>query len=112
MTCFGSVYYAQKFARDNHLTDVTFSRCQDGLYRIFLDTGFRVNATRTTCSSINSRFGKRLRFRLDRDSGSYQILADIDYCLTVTERLKNYRGEGCKHIWQESESSIKSAENG
>lgn len=112
MTCFGSVYYAKKFARDNHLTDVTFSRGQDGLFRIFLDTGFRVNATRTTCSSINSRFRKCLRFRMDREFGSYQILTDIDNLTTVIERLKNYRGEGCNCIWQESKNSTKSQADG
>lgn len=112
MTCFGSVYYARKFVRDNHLAGVTYSRCQDGLYRVFLDTGFRVDATRTTCASINKRFGKKLRFRLERSSGSYQILTDIDNMERVTVRLKNYRGEGCNCIWQESKNSIKSQADG
>ena len=106
MTAFGSIYFARKFVKDEGLEDSGISRCQDGLYRVFVDTGFRVDATRTTCSNINSRFNKSLRFRLDHKSGSYRILAHYDRLMEIQGRLSRYKGEGCNCIWQEK-SDIK-----
>lgn len=106
MTAFVTIYYARKFVKDESLEDSAISRCQDGLYRVFVDTGFRVDATRTTCANINSRFNKSLRFRKDHKSGSYQILAPCDYLREVLEKISRYKGEGSNRIWQEK-SSIK-----
>lgn len=111
MTAFGTIYYARKFVKDERLEDSVISRCQDGLYRVFVDTGFRVDATRTTCANINSRFNKLLRFRLDHKSGSYRILAQYDHLEKIQKKLSLYKGEGCNCIWQE-QSDINSQENG
>lgn len=111
MTAFETIYYARKFIDTVGIKDSMISRCQDGLFRIFVDTGFRVDATRTTCSNINSRFNKSLRFRLDHKSGSYRILAHYDRLMEIQGRLSRYKGEGCNCIWQEKRS-IKYQENG
>lgn len=104
MTAFGTIYYARKFIETVGIENPMISRCPDGLFRIFVDTGFRVDASRVTCSSINSRFGKSLRFRKDHKSGSYQILAPCDYLGEVLEKLSRYKGEGSNRIWQEKDS--------
>lgn len=111
MTAFGTIYYARKFINTVGIEDPMVSRCQDGLFRVFVDTGFRVDATRTTCANINSRFGKNLRFRLDKESRSYQIMAQYDRLIKVKEKLSRYRGEGSKCIWKEK-SAIRYPENG
>ena len=111
MTAFGTIYYARKFVKDNGLEDSAISRCQDGSYRVFVDTGFRVDATRTTCANINSRFNKSLRFRLDHKSGSYRILAQYEHLEKIQSKLSTYKGEGCNCIWQEKRN-IKYQENG
>ena len=101
MTAFGSIYYARKFVDTLGIKNPMISRCQDRLFRIFVDTGFLVDATRTTCANINSRFGKSLRFRLDRVTKSYQILAPYDDLENIQTKLSIYKGEGCNCIWQE-----------
>lgn len=101
MTAFGTIYYAQKYVHYYGIKDPTISRCPDGLFRIFVDTGFRVDASRVTCSNINSRFGKSLRFRLDRVTKSYQILAPYDDLEKIQAKLSTYKGEGCNCIWRE-----------
>lgn len=111
MTAFGTIYYARKFIETVGIENPMISRCQDGLFRVFVDTGFRVSATRSTCATINSRFGKCLRFRKDHKSGDYQILAPCDYLGEVREKLSRYKGEGSNRIWQEKRN-IKSQENG
>lgn len=111
MTAFGTIYYARKFIETVGIENPMISRCQDGLFRVFVDTGFRVDATRVTCSTINSRFGKSLRFRLDKKSGAYQILASCDYLEEIRGELSRYKGEGSNRIWQEKRST-KSQENG
>lgn len=111
MAAFGTIYYARKFIDTVGIEDPMVSRCQDGFFRVFVDTGFRVDASRVTCSHINSRFGKSLRFRKDHKSGSYQILASCDYLGEIREKLSRYKGEGSRCIWQEKRS-IKSQENG
>lgn len=111
MTAFGTIYYARKFVKDERLEDSAISRCQDGLYRVFVDTGFRVDATRTTCANINSRFNKSLRFRLDHKSGSYRILAPYDHLEAFQVNLSRYKGEGCNCIWRD-QRNINSQENG
>ena len=111
MAAFGTIYYARKFIETVGIEDPMISRCQSGLFRVFVDTGFRVNATRTTCSGINNRFGKRLRFRKDHKSGDYQILAPYDYLGEIREKISRYKGEGSSCIWQEKRN-IKSQENG
>ena len=111
MAAFRTIYYARKFIDTVGIEDPMISRCQDGLFRVFVDTGFRVDATRTTCANINSRFGKNLRFRLDKESRSYQIMAQRDHLAEVKEKLSRYKGEGSRCIWQEKRS-IKSQENG
>lgn len=111
MTAFGTIYYARKYIQCEKIKDPLVSRGQDGLYRIYVDTGFRVDATRTTCANINSRFGKNLRFRLDKESRYYQIMAQHDHLAEVKEKLSRYKGEGSRCIWQEKRS-IKSQENG
>lgn len=111
MTAFGSIYYARKFIETVGIENPMISRWQDGLYRVFIDTGFRVDASRVTCSSINSRFEKSLRFRKDHKSGSYQILAPCDYLGEIREKLSRYKGEGSRCIWKEKRN-IKSQENG
>lgn len=104
MTAFSSIYYAKKFIETVGIEDPMISRCQDGLFRVFIDTGFRVDATRTTCANINSRFGKNLRFRLDKESRSYQIMAQHDHLAEVKEKLSRYKGEGSRCIWREKDS--------
>ena len=106
MAVFGTIYYARKYIQCEKVKDPLVSRGQDGFYRIYVDTGFRVDATRTTCANINSRFGKNLRFRLDKESGSYQIMAQHDRLAEVKEKLSRYKGEGSNRIWQEK-SDIK-----
>lgn len=101
MTAFGTIYYAKKYVKYYGIKDPMISRCPDGLFRIFVDTGFRVDATRTTCANINSRFNKSLRFRLDRKSGSYRILAPYDHLEAFQVNLSRYKGEGCNSIWRE-----------
>lgn len=111
MTAFGTIYYARKFIETVRIENPMISRCKDGLYRVFIDTGYRVNASRVTCSHINSRFGNSLRFRMDHKSGDYQILAPCDYLGEIREKLSRYNGEGSNCIWQEKRC-IKSQENG
>lgn len=111
MTVFGTIYYARKYIQCEKIKDPLVSRGQDGFYRIYVDTGFRVDATRMTCANINSRFGKNLRFRLDKESRSYKIMAQYDRLIEVKEKLSRYKGEGSRCIWQEKRS-IKSPENG
>ena len=111
MTVFGTIYYARKYIENEKITDPLVSRGQDGFYRIYVDTSFRVDATRTTCANINSRFGKNLRFRLDKVSRSYRIMAQYDRLTEVKEKLSRYRGEGSNCIWQEK-SAIRYPENG
>lgn len=104
MTAFGTIYYARKFVNTVGVENPMISRCQDGLFRVFVDTGFRVSATRSTCATINRRFGKCLRFRKDHKSGDYQILAPSDYLEEIRGKLSRYKGEGCYRIWQEKDS--------
>ncbi len=111
MTAFGTIYYARKYIENEKIADPLVSRGQDGLYRIYVDSGFRVDATRTTCSNINSRFGKNLRFRIDKESRSYQIMAQYDRLTEVREKLSRYKGEGSNCIWREK-SAIRYPENG
>lgn len=111
MKVFGSIYYVRKYIENENIADPLISRGQDGLYRIYVDSGFRVNATRTTCSNINSRFGRNLRFRLDKKSRSYQIMAQYDRLTEVREKLTRYKGEGSGRIWQEK-SVTRCPENG
>lgn len=105
MTAFGTIYYAKKYVNYYGIKNPMISRCQDGLFRVFVDTGFRVDASRVTCSHINSRFGKSLRFRRDHKSGDYQILATCDYLGEIREKLSCYKGEGSRCIWQEKRNT-------
>lgn len=111
MTAFGTIYYAKKYANYYGIKNPMISQCSDGLFRIFVDTGFRVDASRVTCSNINRRFGKSLRFRLDVITRDYQILAPYDKLEDFQYNIFRYKGEGSNCIWQEKRS-IKSPENG